>query len=226
MPRSIHAGMTLDSVEEEILYTVASLAADPDARDLVALTDGWHALLEGVRTLEREARRAMLEGEALRSLASGRLDGACEVFGEELYRDLLGDPTSPRYTRFFSVSPSRSMHMALPKKIAKVRSWLLSTDPVLERHRAALDAWSMAALAAMERMQEQVVVRGELWVALERLREELTRERDGLRDALAARAKERGLARSWPELFFRGSRRNGEEADLADGAMGESPVVA
>ena len=50
-------------------------------------------------------------------------------------------------------------------------------------------------------------MRGEAWSAFEQLTEALTRERDGLRDALAAIARRKGLAHMWPELFLQVEQR-------------------
>lgn len=88
-----------------------------------------------------------------------------------------------------------------------------SQDPVLEQHRAELERWSKVAEAALEQTRGSSAVRGEAWVAREELAEGLTRERDGLRDALAARARERDLPRDWPDLFFRVERRGKKAGD-------------
>jgi len=45
---------------------------------------------------------------------------------------------------------------------------------------------------------------------------DLTRERDGLDDALSARARERGLPREWPDLFFRVQSRSKADGTGAD----------
>lgn len=37
----------------------------------------------------------------------------------------------------------------------------------------------------------------------------LTHERDGLHEALAALARDKGLPRTWPDTFFRVERRGG-----------------
>ena len=47
------------------------------------------------------------------------------------------------------------------------------------------------------------LARGTAWVARENLAEGLTAARDGLHETLAGRARERGLDRAWPGIFFR-----------------------
>jgi hypothetical protein len=196
--------MTLDAIGDEILFTSAALAADPDAADLAAPVETWLALIDAARAADRKARHAIAKTDAARVVANDRLDRACAAFGDDLYAAVAKDRTSARWTQFFSMPVSRFVRQALGRQVQTVRGWLAgSKDAVLEQHRAVLEARAADADAALVATKGTALVRGEVHQGREHLAEELTRERDGLRDALAARARERHLAREWADLFFR-----------------------
>jgi hypothetical protein len=49
MPRQIPLTITFDDAKDEILFTTATLKADPDAKELLPMTDGWLALRRRAR---------------------------------------------------------------------------------------------------------------------------------------------------------------------------------
>lgn len=207
MAAKITERMTFDDMETEVIYTRAALNADPDARDLLPLTDDWMPRIEAGRASDREARIAVATASAQRRVANFRLDAACTAFGGELRLDVNKDTSSARWKRFFSGAASmvsRFIRLPFAEQASRVRGWLTHTgDPVLERHRGPLDTWSAAAQESIEATKATAQVRGDAAVAREELAELLTRGRDGLEAALVERANERGLPRSWPKSFFR-----------------------
>ena len=210
MPRQILATLPLDDVEDEILYTQAALRADPDARQLLPMTDGWLVRCDEMRPMLRRTRQAGADADAARIVANSRLDRSCVAFGDELYLAVGKDRQAPRWLQFFAVSVSRFIQQALGRQVERVRGWLASKDPVLERHRPSLDRWSQAADQALVNTRALAVVRGETWQAREELASDLTRERDGLHDALSQLSRELELGRDWPDLFFRIASRGGQ----------------
>jgi hypothetical protein len=206
MPREIRPETTLDAVEDEILYTRAALTADPDASDLLPLTDDWLPRLDETRALDRAVRIQAAEVDALRGVANGRLDAACTRFGDQLYLAVGKDRTSPRWTMFFKVAVSKFVRLALPQQVLTVQGWFAAADPVLADHRAELERWVTAADGALVRERGLAVARGENWQRRAELCEGLTRGRDGLHAALVERSQERGLDRGWPGVFFRVER--------------------
>lgn len=78
---------------------------------------------------------------------------------------------------------------------------------MLENHRTPLETWATAADLAVKRTAGLATVRGTAQIAREQLAEDLTRERDGLHDALSARARDRSLPREWPDQFFKKATR-------------------
>lgn len=212
MTRKLTATTTFDELEDEILFTTAAIGADPDAHDLLPLTSGWLPLLDAARAKDRAARKAQGEADARRIVANGRLDRACERFGDELYLAVDKDRASPRWTQFFNITVSKFIRQRLETQVQRVRGWLTTSDPIFDKHREGLDRWSHAAGDALIQTRAVALVRGEARIAREALAEDLTRERDGLHDALSAKARALGLPRDWPDLFFRIQSRSTTDA--------------
>lgn len=61
MPRKISKDDTFDTTDDEILFTIGALKADPDARDFVSFTDGWLASVDEARAVDRAARATVAE---------------------------------------------------------------------------------------------------------------------------------------------------------------------
>ena len=107
--------------------------------------------------------------------------------------------------------------MPLGKQVNRVKGWFEgSSDDLLAKHRTSLLGWADKAAAALVATAKTATVRGEAWVTREDLAENLTAARDGLHDALSARARDRGLGRDWPDVFFRkGPHREASEPSTA-----------
>jgi hypothetical protein len=196
--------MTFEEIEDEVLFTRSALKADPDAEDLLPMTDGWMAMLDEPKRLSLAAREAKADADGSRIVSNHRLDEICTRFGDELFLDVGKDRTSRRWTQHFSVVVSKFVRQALGKQVTSVRAWLdSSTDAILERHRETLTLWGNRADAALVATKATAIPRGNAWVAREDLAEGFTAARDGLYETLAARAREHSLDRSWPDIFFR-----------------------
>lgn len=219
MARKLTAAMTFDTFEDEVLHTRTALAADPDAQDLVAMTEGWLGKVDAARALDRTARVATAEATALRQVSNGRLDPLCAAFGDALYLAVGKDRGAARWTQFFKLPVNRFVRQAFPTQVTLVRGWLAIDDSLLATHRTGLDTWSAKGQEALARTAATVAPVGAARLAREQLAEDLTRERDGLEDALSSRARERKLPRDWPSLFFRTTpsrQRTDEAADTLD----------
>ena len=84
---------------------------------------------------------------------------------------------------------------------------------MLDKHRTALTTWSNAAAVSIEQTNGVSMVRAAAQMAREQLAEDLTRERDGLYEALAAHARTKGLPRDWPKQFFRVTKRDTPDSE-------------
>jgi hypothetical protein len=203
--RQITPETTLDDLEDEIGFTRAAIKADPDAADLLPMTDDWLDLVDAVRVKSRQTRFAEVDANAARSVANYHLDRACTQFGDDLLLAVNKDRESARWTQFFSISTSQFIKIRFDKQIQKVKTWLSSNvnDPIVEKHRQALTTWSSASAASLDKTSNAAMLRANVRIAREQLAEDLTRERDGLFDTLSARARAKGLPRDWPKQFFR-----------------------
>jgi hypothetical protein len=218
--RQITPEFTFDDVEDEIAFTRATVKADPNAVDLLPMTDDWFSLADNARAKDRLARMADADATAARTIANFHLDNACTHFGDDLYLAVGKDRNAARWTQFFPVAVSRFVKMRFDKQIQKVTGWLGPNvqDPVVDKHRANLTTWSTAAADSLEKTTSSVMTRAQARIAREQLAEDLTRERDGLFDALSARARDKGLPRDWPKQFFRVTARksdNNDEGEVA-----------
>ena len=204
MPRGLTSEMTLDTSESEAMFTLSMLRADPNTADLAPLAEGWQALIDPVRTFDRDFRQLEADTDAARITANQYLDSACVKFGDELYLAAGKDRSSSRWTKYFSGSVTEFVKQALSKQVSVVRGWLsASTDEVLEKHRPALEEWSAKADKALVDTEAVAVRRRDVWQQREALAASLTEQRDSLHRTLGERAKEKGLGRTWPDNFFR-----------------------
>lgn len=230
MPHAITPAMTFDTIEDSIIFTRAALRADPDAQDLLPVTDAWLALLEPARAKDRACREAVANANAARVIANGRLDAACGAFADDLFLAAGKDRHAARWTQFFSSTITSFTRQALSKQVTTVLGWLTgSKDPALEPRRADLDKWANAANDALVKTRATALVRGEAHLSREELADALTRERDGLHETLAARARDKRLPRDWADLFFyvaprprRAGAPSGDDAASPDADAGAS----
>lgn len=216
-PRKLPPDIPLDEAEEEVLFTRAAAAADPNAVDLLGETNDWLPLVEATRTSERDARAASMNADALRSIANLHFDRACINFADELWLAIGKDRENPRWKRFFAISPSRFVRRSLAKQMQDVQAWLEGpTDPVLDKHRANLSKWLSAAQEAVKMQAAAAGKRGAAAQTRAEMASDLTKERDGFFELLSARGRERDLPRDWPRTFFRVILSAASKADEAD----------
>ncbi len=223
MPRQLTVQWNFDELEDEILFTRAAIKADEDAADLLPMTDKWLGKIVPIRAADLETREHIAEVDGGRVVANGRFDIACVAFADALFAAVGKDRGSLRWLAFFVRSVTRFIRMALVDQVARVRGWLSSSkDPVLELHRAELDKRVTAADLAVVSTRGLAVGRGENWQRRAELAEDLTRERDGLHDALSGVARDKKLPRHWADLFFARERRTRPEP--AGGGGGTTPT--
>lgn len=220
MPRKLTADSTCEALEDEILFTDAALRADPDAADLATHSAECLPLVDEVRGKERSLRQTVANVNAARIISNIRLDQSCQSFGRALLFELDNDRTSPRWTQFFSVSPTQFNRQPLGDQVRKVKSWLSSmVDSVLDQYREVLGRWTESADTALTDTEGLTGQRAQVKQAREQLASTLTQKRDALHTQLVQRAQERGLPREWPDAFFYiESRPKGKAASEAEGS--------
>ena len=207
MLRKLPDDFGFDEHEDQALFTRAMVAADPYAADLLPLTDTWLGKIDAARMLDRAGREATMGASALRVVANAYLDGECRAAGRDLAHDLNNDRSGVRWTRIFPTTVDAFISQPLAEQATACQAWLTTDEPVIAARREALSRWSTAAQTAIATTKASAQVRGTALLARESLAEEMTRARDGLARALAARAEEHGLPRDYVERFFLKDRR-------------------
>lgn len=223
MPRKLAHDITFEDTEDEIFFTRAAVKADPDSKDLLPHTDDWLGTVDATRAKDRAYRMGNADATAARVIANDRLDRACVAFLDELFLAVKKDRKAPRWLQFLTVTVSSFVRQRFDKQVARARAWLSADppDPVLDAHRTPLTTWTDASEKAIAQTNGLAMVRGAAQIAREQMADDLTRDRDELWELLAQRARERGLPREWPNLFFKTESRKrvepAEESAPADG---------
>lgn len=207
MVRKLPDDLGFDDHEDEILFTRAMLAADPNASGLLATTDSWLGRVDAARLLDRAGREATMGASALRLVANAYLDGECRAVGRDLAHDLNNDRSGVRWTRIFPTTVDAFISQPLGEQATACQAWITTDEPVIAARSEALTRWSTAAQTAIATTKASAQVRGTAMLARESLAEDLTRARDGLARALAERAEARALPRDYVERFFLKDRR-------------------
>jgi hypothetical protein len=213
--RQITADFPFDDTEDEVLFTRAAVKADPNASHLLSMTDDWLALVDAARAKDREARVANADATAARVVSNFHFDNSCTQFGDDLFLAVGKDRESKRWTQFFPIAVSRFVKMRFDKQIQKVQAWLEPniTEATLDKHRSALTTWCNAAAAALKQTGAVSMTRSTAQIAREQLADDMTRERDGLYDALSVHGRNKGLPRDWPKQFFRVTKRKSSDEE-------------
>ncbi len=207
MPRMMSLTMTIDDMEDEILFTVAALEADPDAKVLLSHTDGWLPRLDELRSEVRKLRLQAGKTQAAKAVAKTRLDTACGALGDTHFLVINKNRESSRWKKFFPSTISAFQREPLADKVAAVFGWLIVTDePALEQHRSNLTKWATAARTALDATAQQHILRANLQQTRDTHAQQLTADRDKLHELLSGIARDQGLSRTWPDTFFRSGK--------------------
>lgn len=204
MAKKLAQDATIETLEDEIMYTIAALKADPDALDLEEKTRDWFPQVDALRAYDREVRQTLANADASRVVCNERLDMAVVEFGRSLLYEVDNDRSAPRWTGFFPEPPSAFIRKPLNDEVAAVQGWLGGpSDAILEAHRTALTETSAQAQAAVISSAGESSWRANLRARRAEVADALTSARDALYTELVLRAQERKLSRTWPDAFFR-----------------------
>ena len=203
MPRAISPEAPIDALEDEILYTGASLKADPEAQDVAPdFSTLWLQHLDELRKDERAVRAANLETNAQRAIANVRLDARCEHFGDTLLLEVGKDRNSPRWKGFFPVPVSSFVRQPFADQVQQMTGWLSSSDPALATHLPELTRWLKASKLSLDQDSDLALTRSAHKQRREAFAAAFTEARDALHDQLSSLAREKKLGRLWADAFF------------------------
>lgn len=212
-PRKITVDMTFETLESEVMYTIAALGADSDAAPKLPETDQWFDWIDALRKQDRAFRQEEANVDATRVVANLHLDATCVAFGQRLLGLCNQDRTALRFTRFFPKAPYAFIRQALHKQIAGVMGWLGQSDEALEPFRVELQARATRARDALDATAALHPKRGAVDGARAQLAEDFTRDRDALHRELQQIAADKSLPRDWADAFFRSSSKRSDEPE-------------
>jgi hypothetical protein len=211
---------------DELEFTEAALAADPDAADLAphfqAEIESW----DGVFAVERAGRRKVVRADAVVAVCNTTLDTTTTRFGGAVLLEAGQDRKSPLFRRFFKTSASVLVRTALRKQCEYTRNVILvelaKVDPKSPLKSFAVEPENRAK-AALDSLDARAKAKGERATSsheVEEWKEGVNCLRTTTHGELVKRAATHGFGRAWPNTFFRTPGAAEEETD----EVPETPV--
>lgn len=203
MIRKLTEKMTIDDLQDEVVFTQAMLKAHPLVAHLSTYADDWDDDLPGLLGQSRANRNLRIFLDARRQVANEYLGRHIDAFSDDLLKFVNKDRTHKLYTQYFTRPPAEFVDQPLVDEVAAVRAWLPNNQPLLDPHRPELVRWSDTADAVLAEDKRAIQLTAELGQMRERIVNALTAKRDALWALLAEVARQHGLPRTWPNTFFR-----------------------
>jgi hypothetical protein len=153
MPALIDARISLDTIDDQLTWTLARVASVPETTGLVDEVQSFLDELDLQRLTARDVARGVLRAEAAVAHADHGLDQATRAFARALGYHLPEGMDSPRARAYFPKNPSAVTQLALGRQVDELREWpgriLAEPDPALHPHAATLRAALAAGEAAL-----------------------------------------------------------------------------
>lgn len=212
MPATLTQGQSLDSTWADLTFTEARLLGDANAKELVPSFTQLRQAVERARNGQLDSWREEVFAQAAVDTADDALDDCVHDVDVALKHILSGDTTSPRYRRYFPVSPSLIIRMGLESELGRVRSWPDSLSSESEADLKELGTRLRALVsqgdAALEGRRKAAAQRNDHRVrSITSLIDDINNARLSLYGTLARKAAELRLPRNWPDRFFQRSSR-------------------
>lgn len=202
MPSAIKPNASFDDLYRSIFRTRSALRRR-DQRDLLALTDGWTAPIEGLRAQMLTNLEQRMDTDEERTVAGEDLATLADTISDALLKEVGKDRTDARYTAIFAQSPSELARLGLGERVSIMKSWIASADAVVVPFRDALRTATTAAQDALDHTAANVQATAALDQARRDHAAQLTAWRDELFETLSKRARELKKGRQWAGQFFR-----------------------
>lgn len=206
--RTLSADESVDTIWEELVYTEARLRGDPRTSDLAAPVTEQLERLDGVRRGLWGVWRAEVLAQAAVDSADDDLDDSVDGLGKELLTTVGHDRKHPRFTRYFSQSPSMVIRKGLQAELEQVRGWPASlateAEAPLQQRGHDLEGRITQGDAAIAQRLQAANARADYRVRqLYTFIDDVNAVRRSLYGELTKRAVEKKLAKDWPERFFK-----------------------
>ena len=238
--RTIPKTFSMLTFLEELEYSEAALAAEPDTAGLAAPCaeeiQAWNAIFNA----DRAARRQVIRAEAVVSIRNQQLDELTTRFGGVVLVEAGQDRKSTFFRRFFPVAPSQFIRQGLRKQCERTRDGILQeigkleTTSPLKTFEAPLKLAMTRALEALDGRAGVKAARASVTHDLDEWKESVNQLRLTTYADLLKLAAEKGHGRGWADTFFRIDARGsaahedveGVESDAAEPAPVAEPAPA
>lgn len=208
---------SLLSFLDELEFTEAALAADPETEDLAKpyakRIDEWSETF----AKERAGRQKVVRAEAVVQVRDGQLDRTTQRFGGQLLVEANNDRKSGLFRRYFPSAPSEYVRQPLRAQcehtlevMAKELAKLEKTSP-LKPYGPTLEKQAKAALSALAARTQAKAERSSNASDVEEWKEDVNRLRLSTYAALLQLASEKSYGKAWAETFFMSSSRTEKE---------------
>jgi hypothetical protein len=213
--RTIPKTFSMLTFLEELEYSEAALAAEPDTTDLAEpcreAIQAWNAIFNA----DRAARRQVVRAEAVVSVRNQQLDELTTRFGGVLMVEAGQDRKSTFFRRFFPVAPSQFIRQSLRKQCERTRDGILQELGKLE-NKSPLKTFEAPLRLAMTRALEALDARAGVKAARASVTHDLDEWKDSVNQlrlttyaGLLKLAADKGHGRGWADTFFRIDARGG-----------------
>jgi len=223
--RQIPVDRALPLFFDELEFTEAALAANPDTADLASIVAPKIAECDAMSRAERESRRAVVRASAVVAVKDSQLDSLTSRVAGIALVEANQNRESPLFRRLFPSAPYQIASQGLRKQAEFTQASLV---PELRKQGEAsplkavaepLAAASQGALEALTARAKAMADRGIASHDLEEWKEGVNRLRLTLYAELLRRAAEKGYGRDWADTFFTRDSRGRATED----ALPESP---
>ncbi|MEP7121401.1 MAG: hypothetical protein ABJE95_10845 [Byssovorax sp.] len=207
--RKLALAASLLTFLDELEYTEAGLAADPDTSELSSAfaeeITAWGAQF----TAERASRRAVTRAEAVVAVRDGQIDRLTQRFAGQALAEASGDRKAAAFKRFFPSPASELIRIALRKQCERTRDVVVAElgkvdeSSVLRPYLAQFEVVVSSTFAALDVRATARGARGSASHATDEWKEGVNSLRLTTYAELVKIASEKGYPRAWAETFFR-----------------------
>lgn len=227
--RQIAITRALSYFLEELWYTEAALAADPDAADLAHAFDATINEWDDVSQRERLARRALVRADAVVAVRDEHIDTETGRFATLLKFEAGNDTKGTFYKRFFTEAPSTFVGRNLRDQCEQTRDRIvpeIRKQPETSLLRPFADRLADFAKSALAALTARTKARGENASVASDVadwKEGVNRLRTVTYAELLKRATEKKYGKDWVETFFRRDDSSAAVDDTPDEPVPPAP---
>lgn len=207
--RKLALAASLLTFLDELEYSEAGLAADPDASELAAAFSEEITAWGEQFAAERASRRDVTRAEAVVAVRDWQIDRLTQRFAGQVLVEASGDRKSATFRRFFPIPASEFIRIALRKQCERTRDVVVAelqkvdTKSLLWPYLAQFEAVVSATFEALDLRAHARGRRGTASHDTDEWKEGVNSLRLTTYGELLKIAAAKGYPRAWAETFFR-----------------------